>query len=303
MYNKPITQRVASIRSKSSIAKQTTETTDTTVLNTIPTVQNTAQIDLPDTTKKVKKEGKVVKASKERCGIEIPMSDPRCVAYSKMSDEDIKASEIKQGLRTPDTEEEQNVPGGTKEVSTPQYTYDTGDSMPAWMQRKVYRGLKVGERQTKKTLKSQLRKGAITKEQYKEGLADAATTRANAAEAFAETQAEAARQGQMFGKKGTTKIGTFDPNVRVSGKDGAVGREKTLADVGSAEQAIQNQKNLQNQIANTAKDNQKAVEQTNAQEDTAKEQINPAAPKLKVGPIKMKTSFKMTGYGSKTYKK
>jgi hypothetical protein len=43
--------------------------------------------------------GKVVKASKERCGIEVPMDDPRCVAYSKMSDDEIKASEQKQGLR------------------------------------------------------------------------------------------------------------------------------------------------------------------------------------------------------------
>jgi hypothetical protein len=43
--------------------------------------------------------GTVVKASKERCGIEVPMSDPRCVAYSKMSDDEIKASEQKQGLR------------------------------------------------------------------------------------------------------------------------------------------------------------------------------------------------------------
>jgi hypothetical protein len=41
--------------------------------------------------------------------------------------------------------------------------------MPSWMQRKYYRGLKVGERQQKKALKSQLKEGAITKEEYKKG--------------------------------------------------------------------------------------------------------------------------------------
>ena len=44
-------------------------------------------------------DGKIVKASKERCGIEVPEDDPRCVAYSKMPDADKKASEQKQGLR------------------------------------------------------------------------------------------------------------------------------------------------------------------------------------------------------------
>ena len=53
--------------------------------------------DVTETT--TTKPGKVIKASKERCGIEVPMDDPRCVAFSKMSEEDIKKSEVKQGLR------------------------------------------------------------------------------------------------------------------------------------------------------------------------------------------------------------
>lgn len=43
--------------------------------------------------------GKVIKASTERCGIEVPMSDPRCIKYNKMTPEEIKKSEVKQGLR------------------------------------------------------------------------------------------------------------------------------------------------------------------------------------------------------------
>jgi len=174
------------------------------------------------------------------------------------------------------------------------------------MQRKVYRGLKVGERQTKKALKSQLKAGTITKDEYKAGLAKAATQRANASKAFAETQAEAARQGQMFGKKGTTKIGTFDPNVRVSGEEGTVGRERTLADTSPSSQAIENQKQLQKETekkaAVDAAENQNRVNKINDQKDTADKDIDTTA-KMKVGPLKMKSSFKMGGYGSKTYKK
>ena len=54
------------------------------------------------TSKEVTSKGKVTKASKQRCGIEVDWSDPRCVAYKKMSKEDVEASEVKQGLREPD---------------------------------------------------------------------------------------------------------------------------------------------------------------------------------------------------------
>ena len=47
--------------------------------------------------------GKVIKASTERCGIEVPMSDPRCIKYNKMTPEEIRKSEVKQGLATEDT--------------------------------------------------------------------------------------------------------------------------------------------------------------------------------------------------------
>lgn len=310
MYNKPITQRVAAMRGKKSSALKQTE--DTTVLKKeIPTVMDTSTRQLPDTTETITKPGKVT-FSTERCGIEIPWSDPRCVAYSKMSQKEIKASEIKQGLRKPDTKVTITKPGGVEEAKTPRYKYDYGDSMPSYMQRKVYRGLKVGERQTKKALRAQLKAGVIDKAEYEQGLKKAATSRANATKAFAETQAEAARQGQMFGKKGTTKIGTFDPNVRISGEEGGVGREQTLADVSAAEQTIKNQEALKTQtIIQNAKNQEavnKRVEQTQTSDiistDNLKTDETTSSPTtMKVGPLKMKSSFKMGGYGSKTYKK
>lgn len=305
MYNKPITQRVAFARGKKPSALKQTD--DTTVLKKeIPVIKDEVTVNLPDTTETITKPGKVT-ASKERCGIEVPMSDPRCVAFSKMSKEEIKASEIKQGLREPDTEETIVKPGGTATEEKPQYMYDYGDSMPSYMQRKYYRGLKVGQRQQKKALKAQLKAGSITKEQYKQGLADAATQRANAAKAFAETQAEAARQGQMFGKQGTTKIGTFNPNIKISGKEGTVGRERTLADTSPSTQSIENQKQLQreteNKAAVDAAKNQERVNKVNAQNEAGENEDVKSPAGMKVGPLKMKSSFKMGGYGSKTYKK
>lgn len=183
--------------------------------------------------------------------------------------------------------------------------------MPSWMQRKVYRGLKVGERQQKKALKSQLKEGAITKEEYKQGLTNAATKRANAAKDFATTQAEAARQGQMFGKKGTTKIGTFDPNKSISG-EGTVGREMTAAD--TAEQNIKAKEKAMKLASVQAAENQDSLDKRNDQKSTQTTDVISTPAKntenedtaLKMrnfGPLKMKSSFKMGGYGNKTYKK
>ena len=201
------------------------------------------------------------------------------------------------------------------------------------MQRKVYRGLEVGSRRTGKFAKKAYEgmsdaeraenlgidtESADWKKQYDDlgiknkrqfGKAVKAKADKNALKAakdFAETQAESARQGQSFGKKGTTKIGTFDPNERVFGGEGAVGRERTLADTSPSSQAIENQKQLQNETekkaAVDAAENQDRVNKINDQKDTADKDIDTNA-KMKAGPLKMKSSFKMGGFGSKTYKK
>lgn len=88
MYT-PITKRVKVAQHKSSVAKQTTETAQTA----------DAEGNLQTTTGTGEPGEDQVTASKERCGIEVPMSDPRCQEFSKMSQDEIEASEIKQGLR------------------------------------------------------------------------------------------------------------------------------------------------------------------------------------------------------------
>ena len=298
MYNKPITQRVAYARSKKPSALKQTE--DTTVLKEeIPVVTDKSTKQLPDTEETITKPGKLTGSIAEPGGEQMPDNE-----WSDFCAKNpCNAACNKQFGKCPDTEETITKKGGTEEVESPRYQYDYGDSMPSYMQRKVYRGLKVGQRQAKKALKSQLKAGAITKEEYKAGLAKAATKRANAAEAFSETQAESARQGQTFGKRGTTKIGTFDPNVRVSGEDGAVGRQTTMADLGDAEEKLVNENNRQEKLkaVDTAK-NQDAVNKRTEQENAADKDIDTTA-KMKAGPLKMKSSFKMGGFGSKTYKK
>jgi hypothetical protein len=304
MYNKPITQRVAYARGKKASALKQTDlkqTEDTTVLKReIPVVTDKSTRQLPDTEETITTPGELTGSIAEPGGKQMPDDE-----WSDFcSKNPCNAACHKQFGNCPDKEETVTKKGGTEEVETPRYQYDMGDSMASYKQRKVYRGLKVGERQTKKALKAQLKAGAITKDEYKQGLADAATKRANAAKSFAETQAEAARQGQTFGKKGTTKIGTFDPNVRVSGKEGAVGRETTMADLGNAEEKLVNEKKRQDNLkaVETAK-NQDAVNKRSSQDESGDNEDVKSPAGMKVGPIKMKSAFKMGGFGSKTYKK
>ena len=94
MYT-PITKRVKVAQHKSSIAKLTEDEKKKT--ETAQTANQ--QGDLQNTTGIVNPGEDQVTASKERCGIEVPMSDRRCKKFSKMSQEEIEASEIKQGLR------------------------------------------------------------------------------------------------------------------------------------------------------------------------------------------------------------
>ncbi len=330
MYNKPITQRVAYARSKKPSALK--QTGDTTVLKTekIPVVKDEVTVDLPDTEETITKPGELTGTIAEPGGEQMP--DDKWLDFCDKNP--CNAACQKQFGKCPDKEETITKPGGTATEERSQYMYDYGDSMPSYMQRKVYRGLEVGSRRTGKFAKKAYKgmsdveraetlgidtKNAGWEKQYsdlgiknKRQFGKAVKTKADkdalkAAKAFAETQAESARQGQSFGKKGTTKIGTFDPNERVFDGEGAVGRERTLADTSPSSQAIENQKQLQNETekkaAVDAAKNQDAVNKRNAQGESGDNEDVKSPAGMKVGPIKMKSAFKMGGFGSKTYKK
>jgi hypothetical protein len=94
MYT-PITKRVKVAQHKSSVAKLTEDEKKKT-----ETAQTADKKGNLQNTTGTRNEGEdQVTASTERCGIEVPMSDPRCQEFSKMSQDQIEASERKQGLR------------------------------------------------------------------------------------------------------------------------------------------------------------------------------------------------------------
>jgi len=98
MYT-PITKRVKVAQHKSSIAKSTEDEKKDKKKKTETAQTADAENNLQNTTGTVEPGEDQVNASTERCGIEVPMSDPRCQEFSKMSQDEIEASEIKQGLR------------------------------------------------------------------------------------------------------------------------------------------------------------------------------------------------------------
>lgn len=96
--------------------------------------------------------GKVIKASKERCGIEVPMSDPRCVAYNKMTPEEIRKSEVKQGLREEDTPAVDATPDEVVKTKVKGDTFrkQEGEASSAYATRNNLRKAKVAARNAKK---------------------------------------------------------------------------------------------------------------------------------------------------------
>jgi len=333
MYNKPITQRVAFARGKKPSALKQTE--DTTVLNKeqIPVVVDKKTTKLPDTVETQTIKGDLI--PKEKSKNRVKKGTPEYEQYvrekkrcSQLTNEQKldpknKCTGFAQ-KREADKEVEVVVPGGEATVEAPQYMYDTGDAMPAWMQRSVERGLSQSARKTGKfasKLAKDQKKLAKLKEAGKTDSPKYAKLKARvgaregaltAQKLFAETQMEAARQGKSPGSKNIVNIGTFNPNVRVNEVDDAtrrttVGRQKTLADVSPSTQELENQKKLQNDAENEAKidaaKNQDAVNKRNAQDESGENKDVKSAAEMRVGPLKMKSSFKMGGFGSKTYKK
>jgi hypothetical protein len=94
MYT-PITKRVKVAQHKSSVAKQKDDENKVTET----AITQNEQGNKTETTGTGTPGEDQVTASTERCGIEVPMSDPRCQEFSKMSQDEIEASERKQGLR------------------------------------------------------------------------------------------------------------------------------------------------------------------------------------------------------------
>jgi hypothetical protein len=132
-------------------------------------------------------EGQVVKASKERCGIEVSNDDPRCVAFNAMSKDEVQASEQKQGLREgyvsqadADTQNAANAEANNenKEYGTVvpvelDNKYQENQTRAGAMNqvrrnRSLQRNIKRENNKARRGLNKQARKGTLSEQQKKD---------------------------------------------------------------------------------------------------------------------------------------
>ena len=341
MYNKPITQRVAFARSKKASALKQTSPTDTTVLKdedimaklttteTIPG-QETTQIIETGPSKKYKgplatgEKAKEWAKQKEYCKGK-PKGTPGCAGFHEYEGGGTEK------ITTKD-------PDQTIKEEAPLYGYDTGDVDYTWQQRARGRRALEGSRKSGKlarkgyegmtdekrasslglTLEEYNEKGIKNKRQFGRAKKEyVAAQESESYDAYLQSQREASEQGISQGSKGRAKVTVPDRNKYLN--------QLNKADIEKQETARQRSDFYQNRKnendANTvnasidATNNQDAVDKRNAQTSTQKTDVvsitpkptgneeDPAVKMRNFGPLKMKSSFKMGGYGSKTYKK
>jgi hypothetical protein len=191
--------------------------------------------------------GKVVKASKNRCGIEVPWSDPRCVAYSKMSDDEIKESEQNQGLREgyePAQEGGEEVSYETTPIPQPGTPGDETDPFTAaegrnqfkYNKQSANRAIKAAKRVKKAndgTVFSRLftkdgrAKGKAAKEAYQNEKSEILSEAADAAQNMSRNSNDQLTQGRNAWRSGE-KVG-----YRKEMSKGTEGQDFTIAPEGT----------------------------------------------------------------------
>lgn len=326
MYNKPITQRVAFARGKKASAlKQTTpkgrgESKDvsvkskkvepgaerTEIVETAPTEKYEGEVATGEAAEKWAKQKEYCKGK--------PKGTPGCSGFHKFEG------------------------GGTEEITTkdpdkivetedPVFNIKKGDALHTWQQRSVERGLSQSARKTGKfagkLAKDQKRmadlekRGKTDSPKYAKLKArvEARQKALDAQKNFAQTQRDMATQGITPGSRGKGDISTYDPRD--------YDYQMTEAEMGYEEQVKRlKEKNAKDNI-DESNANQNAVKRQ-ASQDTANQTaavtsdiITPDSGALfedlqsprtvaamkKKSPLAMKSSFKMGGFGSKTYKK
>lgn len=314
MYNKPITQRVAFARGKKpSALKQTTpkgrgESKDVSV-----------------------KSKKVEPGAERTVKKTITCKDSVAAGNYKSVEECLEDTKKRTGTVNPTAEGIENNVMETKvkdpdkivETEDPVFNIKKGDALHTWQQRSVERGLSQSARKTGK-FAGKLAKDQAALAKAKPGTPKYAKLKArvearqkalSAQQNFAQTQRDMATQGITPGSRGKGDISTYDPRN--------YDYQMTEAEMGYEEQVKRlKEKNAKNNI-DEANANQQQVKRQ-AAEDTANQTaavtsdiIKPDSGALfedlqsprtvaamkKKSPLAMKSSFKMGGYGSKTYKK
>jgi len=314
MYNKPITQRVAFARGKKpSALKQTTpkgrgESKDVSV-----------------------KSKKVEPGAERTVKKTITCKDSVAAGNYKSVEECLEDTKKRTGTVNPTAEGIENNVTETKvkdpdkivETEDPVFNIKKGDALHTWQQRSVERGLSQSARKTGKFAgklakdQAALAKATPGTPKYEKLKArvEARQKALKAQKNFAQTQRDMATQGITPGSRGKGDISTYDPRN--------YDYQMTEAEMGYEEQVKRlKEKNAKNNI-DEANANQQQVKRQ-AAEDTANQTaavtsdiIKPDSGALfedlqsprtvaamkKKSPLAMKSSFKMGGFGSKTYKK
>ena len=329
MYNKPITQRVAAARGKKpSALKQ--------VRSGGP--ESKITVEKPGTPGETKDPTGGVKG-KGTCS-EIAASGnynktayPTREAFMKACKGDVAAgkgakepTDCPEGFTYNATTkkcEKAGTPGEKKEEKI--YTTDVGDALHSWQQRSVERGLSQSARKTGKfarkawndmTKAEREATGYKSRKDYVKSERGAARKAAlEAQKDFATTQREMASQGITPGTTQLGKISTYNPDdygrVEQASDVGRETQEKKIKDdfaknqIASADAA---QNDVKRQAAEDTADQTAAVTSDTIKPDSGALFEDLQSPKTvaamkKKSPLAMKSSFKMGGFGSKTYKK
>lgn len=329
MYNKPITQRVATARGKKpSALKQTRSGGPESKISveepgTPPETKDpTGGVEGKGTCSEIANSGKYDKAAY-----------PTREAFMKACKGDVAAgkgakdpTDCPEGFTYNATTkkcEKAGTPGSKKEEKI--YTTDVGDALHTWQQRSVERGLSQSARKTGKfarkawndmTKAEREATGFKSRKEYVKS--ERGQARKDALEAqknFAQTQRDMATQGITPGTKQLGKISTYNPDdygrvEQASDLSRETQQQKIKDDfaknqIASADAA---QNDVKRQAAENTADKTAAVTSDIITPDSGAlfedlQSPRTVAAMKKKSPLAMKSSFKMGGFGSKTYKK
>jgi hypothetical protein len=327
MYNKPITQRIAAARGKKPSALKQARTGGPESKITVE--RPGAPGETKDPTGGVK--GKGTCSQIAASGNYDKAAYPTREAFMKACQGDVAAGK---GAKAPtDCPEGFTYNATTKKCEKPGtpgdkdeekiYTTDKGDALHAWQQRSVERGLSQSARKTGK-FAGKLAKDEAALAKAKPGTpkyeklkarVEARQEALDAQKNFAQTQRDMATQGITPGSKNRGEISTYNPDdygrVEVASDKT---REQQVIDIKNdfaqkqIEEADANQQQVKRQAAEDTADQTAAVTSDIIKPDSGAlfedlQSTRSIAAMKKKSPLAMKSSFKMSGYGSKTYKK
>ena len=237
------------------------------------------------TSKEVTSKGKVTKASKQRCGIEVDWSDPRCVAYKKMSKEDVEASEVKQGLREPDkvTTVSTTVKGENEMDDVQLKRSQKSDVMEPWQISRMQRSIKKEQKQIRKSKLKQRPEGVSRRDWRKQVKAEENAAEQKEFEALARRNIKARESGKRGGSRG---VAGFDRNK-------SVGEDSDKVQVVKAQKAAELAAKKKKKSATPMRSNSPAKKALVGKQNQLPPQLQAS---IKAAPGKMKSSpYKMKG--------